>query len=72
MPLFEYECASGHRREELLKAGDAPVVICSCGLPMARLFPLVHRPPDGIYSFAENIGRPYEKRQQAIEETGRP
>lgn len=30
MPLYEYECARGHRFEVLQKVGDPPLTSCSC------------------------------------------
>lgn len=69
MPIYEYRCPSGHMREELRKAEQSEAItVCSCGALMTREFPRTHCPPDGVYSYAPNIGDPaaFERRQQAI------
>ena len=38
MPLYEYECISGHRFEEIQKFADDPVECCPvCGSEASRL-----------------------------------
>ena len=74
MPIYEYICEQSHTQEIIRKWAERDECpVCSvCGAVTVRLLPLPSRRPDGIYSYAENIGRPFEKRQQAIEDTGRP
>lgn len=69
MPLYEYHCINGHRREEIRRAEESEAItVCECGALMTRDFPLPHCPPDGVYSYAPNIGDPaaFERRQQAM------
>ncbi len=38
MPIYEYECAQGHRFEELQKVSDAPLTTCKeCDQPVRKL-----------------------------------
>ena len=38
MPLYEYECANGHRFEKIQKFSDPPVTACpTCGAPVQKL-----------------------------------
>lgn len=72
MPIFEYACGAGHRVDTIrhYDKRDDPKA-CDCGLPMTRIE--VSRPsgsPDGIYSYAPNIGDPdrFERQRQAIKD----
>jgi len=69
MPLYDYQCPAGHRLERLRKyaARDEPVT-CHCGDAMARTAPLPHCVPDGMYSYAPNLGSEtaFEKRLIAM------
>lgn len=68
MPLYDYRCPEGHVTTELrgFDQRDTPVV-CKCGQPTERLFPRTHRLPDGMYSYAPNLGDPekFERRHEA-------
>jgi hypothetical protein len=57
MPLYEYQCDTGHATERIVsyERRDEPYT-CRCGLATHRLFPLVHAMPDGMYSYAPNVG----------------
>jgi putative FmdB family regulatory protein len=38
MPLYEYECANGHRFEIIQRFSDSPVEVCpTCGSPVRKL-----------------------------------
>ena len=38
MPLYEYECANGHRFEVIVKFSDPPLETCpTCGAPVHKL-----------------------------------
>ena len=57
MPIFEYDCPARHRTERIRKyvARDEPVT-CHCGQPARRIVSLPHCVPDGMYSYAPNVG----------------
>lgn len=44
MPLYDYECECGKKREVLFRtqgaADNEPVIVCECGKVMRRDFPL--------------------------------
>lgn len=65
MPLYDFVCPDGHRTETLRRyvLRDDPLV-CSCGLPASRIPVAPHVGPDGVYSYAPNIGdaRKFERR----------
>jgi len=68
--IIEYECPEGHVVERLRKYDqrDEPVT-CRCGLASKRIeISQPHCVPDGMYSYAPNIGseRQFERRQQAL------
>lgn len=70
MPIFEYACGNGHATETIRSFGrrDEPMT-CECGLEMKRLeVSRSHVPPDGVYSYAPNIGDPerFERQRAAI------
>lgn len=63
MPIYEYVCPAGHRSEELRKyeERDTPLECFECERPdvmMRRHFSAHHKQPDGMYSYAPNIGDP--------------
>jgi hypothetical protein len=70
--LYEYRCAAGHVSEELRRyvARDRAAVCQTCGARAKRTPPLPHGQPDGIYSYAPNIGDPseYERRHEDARE----
>lgn len=72
MPLWEFECEDGHRADRLrsIATRDDPIV-CSCGKPARRVeISAAHVPPDGVYSYAPNIGDPerFERQRAAMRE----
>jgi putative FmdB family regulatory protein len=72
MPIYEYCCSQGHRCDRLRKytQRDRGVRCGECGRAMKRVLSLPHCAPDGVYSYAPNIGSPeaFERRQAAIRE----
>ena len=58
MPVYDYDCgkcgAVVSRIRKWEEKGDS--VTCECGAPMDPLFPLPHCLPDGMYSYAPNVG----------------
>jgi len=67
-PIYDYRCPCGKEVTRLRKwvIRDAPIT-CECGEPMGRLFPRPHCLPDGVYSYAPNIGSAENfERKQAI------
>lgn len=57
MPLFDYRCSDGHTKERLVAwtARDTPT-LCHCGKLLERQMHVTHAVPDGVYSYAPNIG----------------
>ncbi len=72
MPLYDYRCPSCGQTVTLLRRHTKRLepVECECGAPMEWRFPLAHVPPDGIYSYAPNIGSAegWERKQAKIKE----
>lgn len=70
MPIYEYRCDCGATEEQIrpYRARDDVATCSACGLEMKRLPPLVHCSPDGVYSYAPNVGDPdaFERRREAI------
>lgn len=70
MPIYEYECSSGHISERVRKHAERMLpVVCHCG--KGCRFVEISQPhclPDGMYSYAPNVGseRAFERRQQAL------
>jgi putative FmdB family regulatory protein len=58
MPLYDYRCPAGHITIRLRNYDerDAPVLCRECGVVTERLFPVPHVGPDGMYSYAPNLG----------------
>lgn len=71
MPLYEFRCTQGHAEERLRRYEnrDEPLT-CVCGLAMQRVFSRAHCAPDGVYSYAPNIGDAdrFERQRQAIKD----
>jgi putative FmdB family regulatory protein len=69
-PIYEYRCGQNHRLEVIRKydARDELTVCDECGHPMYRIPSAHHRQPDGLYSYAPNVGSPdaFEQRAEAI------
>ena len=77
-PIYEYRCANGHSTDTIRKfvERDGYLECPVCGSQSIRVFSAHHAPPDGVYSYAPNIGDPnrYEQQQERIKrkkETGK-
>ena len=72
MPLYDYVCPEGHVTETIrvYTQRDECPPCARCGLDTDRLFPTPHVEPDGIYSYAPNLGSEemFERRRHAIRE----
>ena len=71
-PIYDFSCPScGQQVTRLRKweTRDEPVTCGTCGKPMERLFPIPHCLPDGVYSYAPNIGsaEKFERKQDKID-----
>ena len=71
MPLYEYACPTCRKVEAKLRGYGArhDVVECAeCKQPMPLIISGAHIVPDGVYSYAPNIGSAdaFERRQLAI------
>jgi putative FmdB family regulatory protein len=70
MPIYEYRCANGHQTERLRKYAkrDGGIWCGECGTRMKRMLSLPHCVPDGMYSYAPNIGSAdaFERRREVI------
>ena|SRR5436190_22857995 len=71
MPIFEYSCPNSHTHEVIRSYAlrDTPWPCLDCGGPMTRLeVSRTHVPPDGVYSYAPNLGDPerFERQREAI------
>jgi len=71
-PLYDYRCpACGQTVTRFRKFEDRfDPMICACGVEMTWMFPVPHIEPDGIYSYAPNIGtaESWERKQSKIKE----
>lgn len=70
-PLFEWSCAEGHTQELIRSYArrDEPVACLTCGAATLRQeVSRSHVPPDGVYSYAPNIGDPerFDRQRAAI------
>lgn len=69
MPLYDYKCCNEHVVEKLRSfvQRDAHVSCDECQQPMNRQVARPHCVPDGMYSYAPNLGDPvkFEKRMEA-------
>lgn len=72
MPLYARQCPDGHTADVLRSIArmDEPVDCDACGKPTARIMARSHVAPDGVYSYAPNIGDPdrFERQRQAIKD----
>jgi len=72
MPLYEYCCRHCGRTHTCLRKFERRLdaVACVCGAKMDWMFPVPHIEPDGIYSYAPNIGtaEDWERKQGKIKE----
>ena len=58
MPLYEYKCPNGHIHERLRKIAerDEPCTCLLCDEQASPIISAPHLQPDGVYSYAENVG----------------
>ena len=72
MPIFEYRCAEGHLHEDIRAYAyrDKRTRCPRCKRLARRVPSAPHVEPDGVHSYAPNIGSPdrFERQQQAIRE----
>lgn len=70
MPRYNYQCPRGHDTEVWRKMGNRRrAVACeTCGKPARLVLSRTHCPPDGVYSYAPNVGDParFERQLHAI------
>lgn len=69
MPIYEYRCPEQHVTPKIRKYADRDdPVECRCGAPAERIWSNTHCPPDGVYSYAPNVGDPdrFERQRAAI------
>ena len=68
MPIYEYRCPNRHTETKLRKRQDSDEPLtCACGEPMERIMSAPHCLPDGVYSYAPNVGSADNfERKQAI------
>jgi putative FmdB family regulatory protein len=70
MPIYVYECARGHRAElfRSIRARNRRAPCPRCGKPLALTIARSHVAPDGVYSYAPNIGSAdrFERQQEAM------
>jgi putative FmdB family regulatory protein len=72
MPIYEYACSDGHISDVIrsIARRDEAVACLTCGAETTRLeVSRSHVPPDGVYSYAPNLGDPerFERQRHAIE-----
>lgn len=72
-PLYEYRCEAGHVSEELRRylERDRAIVCPECGQRAKRVPSAHHRQPDGIYSYAPNIGSASDYERKAADADAR-
>lgn len=72
MPLYDFTCENGHAHEVIRSYDrrDEPWPCLTCAAPMRRVWSAPHVPPDGVYSYAPNVGDPerFERQRQAIKD----
>ena len=71
MPVYMYSCGDGHRTERLRSiANRNEPVPCACGQNATLVIVGSHVPPDGVYSYAPNIGdaERFEMQRQAMKD----
>ncbi len=72
MPIYELACDQGHVTETIRRYEhrDDARTCAECQRPMHRIVSRSHCPPDGVYSYAPNIGDPerFERQRAAIRE----
>lgn len=58
-PIFDFDCRAGHAHEEIrhFERRDDPATCRTCGLEARRReISRPHCVPDGMYSYAPNVG----------------
>jgi putative FmdB family regulatory protein len=72
-PIFEYRCPNGHVTERLRKVEerDQPCPCIRCDSDGERIISAPHVLPDGVYSYAPNLGdaETFERKQAKMERT---
>ena len=70
--IYQYQCRQGHTGERYRKMAERhdPVTCDICREPMHLIISRTAKQPDGIYSYAPNVGnaRAFEQRRVAISE----
>ncbi|MBK8006764.1 MAG: zinc ribbon domain-containing protein [Gemmatimonadetes bacterium] len=70
MPIYTYQCPKGHRQERFRKitARRRPVPCNRCTAKAQLVLTRTHCPPDGVYSYAPNLGDParFERQREAL------
>lgn len=72
MPIYEYICSGpdAHTHEVIRRYEDrdTPWGCLTCGGTMQRIWSTPSIPPDGVYSYAPNVGDPerFERQRHAI------
>jgi predicted nucleic acid-binding Zn ribbon protein len=71
-PRYDYVCPAGHDTERFFRIVDRDVSVpCeTCGAPTIRTISAPHVEPDGVYSYAPNLGSEasWERRRAAIKD----
>jgi putative FmdB family regulatory protein len=69
-PIYEYRCPCGHVVERLRPMSDRhlPELCPQCAGAALLIISATHAPPDGVYSYAPNIGSPdaHDRKQEII------
>lgn len=66
MPSYEFRCPDGHVSGALRRMSQsAEPILCHCGKMAERIMSIPHCVPDGMYSYAPNVGSAdaFEQRQ---------
>lgn len=70
MPIYEYRCGEGHLHEDIraYEYRDKRARCPRCKRIAKRIPSAPHVEPDGVHSYAPNIGSPerFERQQEAI------
>ena len=72
MPRYDWVCPAGHVTEVFrsIARRNEPLTCSTCGAEMMRTVSAPHVEPDGMYSYAENLGNAdqFERRLQAMKD----
>jgi hypothetical protein len=72
--IYEYQCPERHITEKMRKIADRhQPVECKCGKQASLIISRPHCPPDGIYSYAPNIGdaNTFDRRHEMLKQNKR-